>query len=173
MLPNRARRKSQWKTGHHFRAEAVEYLRAGGPATQKMARSILIPAAHAGSTPHSYKVHRPEHSLYKIMVKSGQNVYFIFYYVCLNWHKQHYNLHKNNTYICVLEDATVKPDTSSAAEQVLDFSSDKTSCFDGALSSAMEKKGRESLKSDTVHSNRDRDFLQTKQEINDYLLMER
>lgn len=81
MLPNRARRKSQWKTGHHFRAEAVEYLRTGGSATQKMARSILVPAAHAGSTPHSYKVHRPEHSLCKVIVKSGQNVHFIFYFV--------------------------------------------------------------------------------------------
>lgn len=78
VLPNRARRKSQWKTGHHFRAEAVEYLRAGGSATQKMAQSILVPAAHAGSTPHSYKVHRPEHSLCKVMVKSGLNHRFIF-----------------------------------------------------------------------------------------------
>lgn len=90
-----------------------------------------------------------------------------------NWHKQHYNLHKSSTYICVLEDATVKPDTSSAAVQVLDSSSDKTSCFGGALSSAMENKGRESLKPNTVRSNRHRYFLQTNQEINDYLLMER
>lgn len=79
--------------------------------------------------------------------------------VCLNWHKHHYNLHKNNTYICVLEDATVKPDTSSAAVQVLDSSSDKTSCFDGALSSAMEKIGRDSLKPNTVLSHRERDVL--------------
>lgn len=42
-------------------------------------------------------------------------------------------------YICVLEDATVEPDASSAAVQVLDSSSGKTSCFDEALSSAMEK----------------------------------
>lgn len=42
-------------------------------------------------------------------------------------------------YICVLEDATVEPDTSSAAVQVLDSSSGKTSCSDEALSSAMEK----------------------------------
>lgn len=93
--------------------------------------------------------------------------------VCLNWHKQYYNLNNTNTYICVLEDATVKPDTSSAAVQVLDSFSDKTSCFDGALSSAMEKKGRESFKPNTVRSNRDRDFLQTNQEINESLLMER
>lgn len=66
----------------------------------------------------------------------------------------YYNLHKNNTYICVLEDATVKPDTSSAAVQVLDSSSDKTSCFDGALSSAKEKKGRKSLKPNTEFQQR-------------------
>lgn len=45
----------------------------------------------------------------------------------------------NSTYTCVLEDATVEPDTSSAAVQVLDSSSDKASCFDEALSSAKEK----------------------------------
>lgn len=43
---------------------------------------------------------------------------------------------KKTAYICVLEDATVEPDTSSAAVQVLESSS---SCFDEALSSAMEK----------------------------------
>lgn len=94
MLPNRARQKSQWKTGHHFRAEAVEYLRAGGSATQKMARSILVPAAHAGSTPHSYKVHRPEHSLCKVMVKSGQKCTFhlllcvCFIIICIKQQRQ-------------------------------------------------------------------------------------
>lgn len=45
----------------------------------------------------------------------------------------------NIAYKCVLEDATVEPDTSSAAVQVLDSSAGKTSCFDDALSSAMEK----------------------------------
>lgn len=79
MLPNRVRQKSQWKTGHHFRVEAVEYLRAGGSAIQKMARSISVPAARAGSTPHNYKVHRPEHSLCKVTVKTGQEVYLMFY----------------------------------------------------------------------------------------------
>lgn len=45
---------------------------------------------------------------------------------------------KKNTYTCVLEEAAVAPDTSSAAEGDLDSSSEVTSCFAGALSSAMD-----------------------------------
>ena len=42
------------------------------------------------------------------------------------------------TYKGVLDEAAVAPDTPSAAERALDSSSEETSCFEGALSSARE-----------------------------------
>lgn len=42
------------------------------------------------------------------------------------------------TYTGVLEEAAVAPDTSSAAGRALDSSSEETSCFEGALSSAVK-----------------------------------
>lgn len=50
----------------------------------------------------------------------------------------------------MLEEAAIAPDTSSAAGRDLDSSSEETSCFEGALSSAREWGGEIHLKQ-TLH----------------------
>lgn len=81
--PDKGGQKIQWKTGHHSRPVAVGKLMAAGPADQKLAQSVLVPAVHVGCAPHSCKAHMPERSLYTVTnqpIRSKHKQQFSFWY---------------------------------------------------------------------------------------------